>query len=95
MTTKEKFTISGSQLVDKVKQLIHEGNIRRVRVIHEGKTVLEIPLSIGAPAAAIGIMAAPLLAALSAFAALVTECTIEVEKVEKSEVASDNTGATK
>jgi len=85
MTTKEKFTVSGSQLVDKVKQLIHEGNIRRVRVLHEGRTVLEIPLTIGAPAAAIGIMAAPVLAALGAFAALVTECTIEVEKVEKSD----------
>jgi len=45
---------------------------------------LEIPLTIGAPAAAIGIMAAPVLAALGAFAALVTECTIEVEKIEKS-----------
>ena len=83
MTTKEKFTVSGSQLVDKVKQLIHEGNIRQVRVLHEGRTVLEIPLSIGAPAAAIGIIAVPVLAALGAFAALVTECTIEVEKVEK------------
>ena len=78
----EKFTISGSQLVDKVKQLIREGNIRRVRVLHEGRTVLEIPLTIGAPAAAITIMTAPLLAALGAFAALVTECTIEVEKIE-------------
>ncbi len=83
MANTEKFTISGSQLVEKVKQLIHEGNIRRVRVIHDGKTILEIPLSIGAPAAAIGIMAAPLLAALGAFAALVTECTIEVERTEK------------
>ncbi len=83
MTTNEKFTVSGSQLVDKVKQFIHEGNIRRVRVLHQGRTVLEIPLSIGAPAAAMGIMMAPVLAALGAFAALVTECTIEVEKVEK------------
>ena len=84
MAANEKFTISGSQLVEKVKQLIHEGNVRRVRVLHEGRTVLEIPLSIGAPAAAIGILAAPVLAALGAFAALVTECTIEVEKIEKS-----------
>ena len=83
MTTSEKFTISGSGVVEKVKQLIHEGNIRKVRLLHEGRTVLEIPLSIGAPAAAIGILAAPVLAALGAFAALVTECTIEVEKVEK------------
>ncbi len=83
MTNTEKFTVSGSQLVEKVKQLIHEGNIRKVRLLHEGRTIIEIPLSIGAPAAAIGILAAPVLAALGAFAALVTECTIEVEKVEK------------
>ena len=83
MTT-EKFTVSGSQLVDKVKQLIHEGNIRKVRLVHEGRTLIEIPLTIGAPAVAIGILAAPVLAALGAFAALVTECTIEVEKIEKS-----------
>ncbi len=81
----EKFTISGSEVVEKIKQLIHEGNIRRVRVIQGGRTVLEIPLSVGAPAAAITILAAPLLAALGAFAALVTECTIEVEKIEKRE----------
>ncbi len=81
----EKFAVLGSQLVDKVKQLIHEGNIRKIRVLHEGRTVLEIPLTIGAPAAAIGIIAAPVLAALGAFAALVTECTIEVEKIEKSD----------
>jgi len=79
----EKFTVSGSQLVDKVKQLIHEGNIRRVRLLHEGRTVVEIPLSIGAPAAAIAILTAPVLAALGAFAALVTECTIEVEKIDR------------
>ena len=84
MTTKEKFTVSGSQLVDKVKQLIHEGNIRRVRVIHKGNTIIEIPLTVGASAAAVVALAAPILAALGAFAALVTECTIEVEKVEKS-----------
>ncbi len=84
MAETERFTVSGSQLVDKVKQLIHEGNIRRVRVLHEGKVVLEIPLSIGAPAAALGIMMAPVLAALGAFAALVTECTVEVEKIDES-----------
>ncbi len=85
MPTNEKFTVSGEKVVEKVKQLIHEGNIRRVRVIHKGNTILEIPLSVGAPAAAVGILAAPLLAALGAFAALVTECTIEVEKIEKSQ----------
>ena len=84
MTTKEKFTVSGSQLLEKIKQLISEGNVRRVRVIHKGNTMLEIPLTIGAPAAVVVVLTAPLLAALGAFAALVTECTIEVEKTEKS-----------
>lgn len=83
MSKTEKFTVSGSQLIEKLKQLIHEGNIRKVRLIHEGRTLIEIPLSIGAPAAALGILAAPVLAAIGAFAALVTECTIEVEKIEK------------
>jgi hypothetical protein len=83
MVEKEKFTVSGDRVVAKVKQLIHEGNIRRVRLLHEGKTIIEIPLSIGAPAVVAGILAAPVLAAVGAFAALVTECTIEVEKVEK------------
>ena len=84
MTENEKFTVSGSQLVEKVKQLIREGNVRKVRLLHEGRTIIEIPLSIGAPVVAAGILAAPILAALGAFAALVTECTIEVEKTEKS-----------
>ena len=82
--TSEKFSVSGGQVVDKIKQLIHEGNIRKVRLLHEERTVLEIPLSIGAPVVAAGILAAPILAAVGAFAALVTECTIEVEKIEKT-----------
>jgi DNA-binding Lrp family transcriptional regulator len=85
MTTWERISVSGSELVEKVKKLIHEGNIRRVRLLHEGRVVLELPLSVGAPAAAIGIIAAPVLAALAAFAALVTECTIEVEKIDEGE----------
>lgn len=93
---KYSYTISGDEVVRKVKQLIHEGSIRKVRVIHKGDTVLELPLTVGAPAAAIGIMAAPFLAALGAFAALVTECTIEVEKVESADVsASDSAGKEK
>ena len=83
MAIKEEFTVSSSQLVEKVKQLIHEGNIRRLRLRHEGKTLLEIPLSVGAPATALAIMAAPVLAAVGALAAMVTECTIEIEKIEE------------
>lgn len=85
MVNTEKYKVTGSQLVDKVKQLIHEGNIRKVRLVHEERTLIEIPLSLGAPVAALGILAAPVLAAIGAFAALVTECTIEVEKEDKAE----------
>ena len=84
MTIKERFTVSGDQLLGKVKQLIHKGNIRKVRIIHKGKTLLEVPLTVGAPVAAVGIIAAPVLAALGAIAAMVTECTIEVERTDKS-----------
>jgi len=79
---KEKFTVEGSQLVEKVKELIHQGNIRRVRLLHKGHPLIDIPLTIGVPVAAAAVLAAPVLAALGAIAALVTECTIEVERVE-------------
>ncbi|HEX76014.1 MAG TPA: DUF4342 domain-containing protein [Dehalococcoidia bacterium] len=84
MSSNNRFTVSGSDLVDKVKQLIHQGSIRRVRLIHGGRPLIDIPLTIGAPAAAVTVLAAPVLAALAAFAALVTECTIEVERVDES-----------
>jgi len=82
MSVKETFTVSGSELVEKVKEVIRQGNIRRVRLIHEGKALIDIPLTIGVPAAVVTVLAAPVLAALAATAALLTECTIEVEKVE-------------
>ena len=79
----QRFNVKSNEILDRVKQLIHEGNIRRVRLLHDEKTIIEIPLSVGAPAAVVGILAAPLLAAIGAFAALVTECTIEVEKIDE------------
>jgi len=79
----EKYTVSGEELLAKVKKLIHEGNIRRIRVIQAGRVIIEIPLTVGASAAALGIMMAPVLVAIGALAALITECTIEVEKVDK------------
>jgi hypothetical protein len=87
MAENERFTVAGNQVLGKVKQLIREGNIRRVRLLYNDRTIFEIPLSIGAPVAVAGILAAPLLAAIGAFAALVTECTIEVERIDKAEKA--------
>ena len=85
MAESQRFTISGSELVNKVKELIRQGNVRRVRLIHEGKVLIDIPLTVGAPAAAVAVLAAPVLAAVAAIAAMVTQCTIEVEKVEDTD----------
>jgi hypothetical protein len=87
----EKFTVSGSQVIDKVKELIHQGNIRRVRLIHKGRPLIDIPLTVGVPAAAAAVLAAPVLAAIGAIAALVTECTIEVEHVEDTPQGKNKT----
>ena len=84
MSATEQFTVKGNEVLEKVKQLIHEGNIRKVRLIHDNNTIFEIPLTVGAPVTVAVILAAPLLAAIGAFAALVTECTIEVEKADES-----------
>jgi len=77
-TVREEFKISGEQLLKQVKELVHQGNIRRVIVKQDDRTILEIPLTLGVA----GILVAPTLAALGAVAALVSECTIIVEKVE-------------
>jgi len=88
MTT-ERFTVDGSQLVEKIKELIHQGNIRRVRLIHKGRALIDIPLSVGVPVAAATVLAAPVLAALGAIAALVTECTLEVERADDTQEEQD------
>jgi hypothetical protein len=75
----EEFTVNGEELVAKVKALINQGNIRRIIIKDvEGKTLVEFPLTIGV----IGAVLAPILAAVGAIAALVTKCTIVVERRE-------------
>jgi hypothetical protein len=69
---------TGSQLFEKVKQLIHEGNVRRITIKQDGDTIAEFPLTLGVVGAAL----APLLAAIGAIAALVNDCTIEIERNE-------------
>ena len=77
--TYEEFKITGDELLVKVKQLIAEGNVRRMIIKDkDNKTLVEIPLTIGI----VGIVLAPVLAAVGAIAALVTECTILVERDE-------------
>lgn len=79
-TKREEFKVSGEELLAKVKQIVREGNVRRLIIKDKsGKTMIEIPLTAGV----VGIVIAPVLAAVGAIAALVTECTILVEKNEE------------
>lgn len=78
--TTEEFVVSGEELLAKVKALINEGNIRRIIIKDDrGKILVELPLTIGV----IGAVLAPVLAAVGAIAALVTKCTIIVERREE------------
>jgi len=76
----EEFSVNGEDLLGKIKELIHEGNIRRITIKKkEGDTVMEIPLNLGI----VGALLAPQLAAIGAIAALVAEATVVVEKVDE------------
>lgn len=73
----ESYSVSGDELLAKIKELIREGNIRQITIKNKkGKTLIVLPLTIGV----IGAALAPILAAVGAIAALVTECTITVER---------------
>ena len=76
-TWKESFKVTGEQLLDAVKRVLHEGNVRRVIIKQDGRSVVEFPLTVGV----IGAVLAPVLAAVGALAAVLTECTIEVERI--------------
>lgn len=76
----EEFSINGDELVKKVKELIQAGNVRRIIIKDEnGKSLVEFPVTIGV----VGVVVAPVLAAVGAIAALVTKCTVVVEKREE------------
>jgi hypothetical protein len=75
----EEFSVNGEELVAKIKEILHEGNVRRIIIKNEkGEILIEIPLTIGV----VGILLLPVWAAIGAIAALVARMTIVVEKVE-------------
>jgi hypothetical protein len=76
----ETFKVKGEDLLKRVKEIVHEGNVRRVVIKQGSRTVVEFPVTVGV----VGALAAPVLAALGAVAALLTECTIEVERGGKT-----------
>lgn len=78
-TDREEYTVCGEDLLSRVKELVREGNVRRITIrSEEGNTLIEIPLAIGV----VGAMLLPVWAAVGAIAALVTNCTIAVERRE-------------
>jgi len=74
----ESFEAKSENVVERVKQIVHEGNVRRVVVKRDGTTVAEFPLTAGV----VGAVLAPVLAALGAIVALMKDCTVEVERAE-------------
>ena len=77
-TFTESFKVAADQLVDAIKQIIREGNVRRVVIKQDGRSVVEFPITVGV----IGTVFAPMLAAAGALAAVLTDCTIEVERTK-------------
>lgn len=76
--TWESFKAEGASIIDKITDVIREGNVRRIVVEHQGRTVAEFPLSVGV----VGVVIAPLAAALGALVALLKDCTIHIERAE-------------
>jgi hypothetical protein len=74
----ESFKVEGSDIIEKLKALVHEGNVRRIVVEQRGRTIAEFPLTVGV----VGAVLAPVLAAVGALVAVMTECTIQVERVD-------------
>jgi hypothetical protein len=83
----ESFKAEGDQVVDTLKQLIHEGNVRRVIVEHDGRTVAEFPLTVGV----VGLVVAPVLAAVGIIVAMMQDCTIQVERVVAARKMKEDT----
>jgi uncharacterized protein DUF4342 len=74
----EELQVIGEQLLARVKELLHEGNVRRIIIKQEGRTIMEFPLTVGV----VGAIAAPVLVAIGAISALVAQCSIEVVRSE-------------
>lgn len=75
----EEIKVQGEQLLGKVRELVHEGNVRRIVIENEnGQTLVELPLTIGV----VGTLLLPMAAAVGAIAAVVTECTIRFDRRE-------------
>lgn len=80
----QEIKLAGNQLVDKVRELIEEGNVRRIVIKKDERVLFELPLTVGVGAGAAAVLISPVLAALGAVAALVTDITLVVERDEEA-----------
>jgi hypothetical protein len=80
---REEIKIDGTELVKKVKELIQAGNIRRIIIKQDDRTLLEVPLTLGAAGVAALTLFAPALVAIGAIAGIVTKCTLIIERVKE------------
>ena len=81
----ETIKIEGGNVIDTLRELIHKGNVRRVIIEHQGRTVAEFPLTAGV----VGSVLAPPLAAIGAIYALAKDCTIKVERVDQTQLQAE------
>ncbi len=88
-TTWESVKAEGEALLEKLKDIIREGNVRRVRISHQGRTVAEFPLTAGV----VGVFLAPVAAAVAAVLALLKDCTIEVQRETTAEAKPEEKSA--
>ena len=80
-STWESFKAEGANVLEKIKELIRKGNVRRVLIEHQGKTVAEFPVTAGV----VGVLLAPMVAAIGALVALLQDCTIHIERTDAPE----------
>jgi hypothetical protein len=80
-TTWESFKAEGANVLEKIKELIRKGNVRRVVIEHEGRTVAEFPVTAGV----VGVLLAPMVAAIGALVALLKDCTIHIERTDPTQ----------
>jgi hypothetical protein len=86
----ETIKSESENVIDKIKALIHEGNVRRIVIQHGGRTVAEFPVTAGV----VGAVLAPVLAAIGAIVALLKDCTIQVERADEPGKRQDQRGGT-
>ena len=91
--TFQEFKLAGNQLVDKLREVIEEGNVRRIVLKKDDRVLFELPLTVGVGAGAAAVLVSPILAAVGAVAALVSDVTLVVEREDESSTTTDESAS--